>query len=371
MRVTRLTTSEELDALAPSWNCLSRGVPFRTWQWLATWWKNYGSGHELYTLAVHTGEDVLVGLAPFCRERHPTNGNVLSWLGSGEVCSDYLTILSSHEYEEAVGAALATWLIEHSSHREHAWDLLKLDGITTADSGLTGFVDILSAGGCSLHRRSDVSAWRIPLPPDWATFLANYSKSRRKHIRRWYRTVTEDPVFKVHLVSTPGELARGMQVLVDLHQRRFISRGEPGCFASTQFSDFLHESAERLLQSEMLELWWLEMDGRPIAAELDLTDGNVVYAYQSGVDPVSLEHSPGNLLATAVLHYAIENGRHSYDFLRGDEAYKQQWKATPVELLRCRVAANRVGSQLRHGVWTAGATLKDWVKGGLTLAGLH
>jgi len=101
MRVTRLTTSEELEALADSWNCLTRAVPFRSWQWLATWWKHYGDGRELYVLAVHNDDGVLIGIAPLFRERQTTGGLVLNWLGSGEVCTDYVTILSAHEYEKA------------------------------------------------------------------------------------------------------------------------------------------------------------------------------------------------------------------------------------------------------------------------------
>jgi CelD/BcsL family acetyltransferase involved in cellulose biosynthesis len=149
------------------------------------------------------------------------------------------------------------------------------------------------------------------------------------------------------------------------------SQGEPGCFASAAFSGFLHESAEQLLQSEMLELWWLEFDRRPIAAEIALVDGDTVYGYQSGIHPEALAHSPGNLLVTAILHHAIESGRKTYDFLRGDELYKQHWHAEPRQLLRCRVAANRPGSRLRHEVWTAGSTVKSWVKGRLNFAGLH
>ena len=110
MQVTRVSTISELQQLARDWNCLTRGNPFRSWQWLATWWKHYGASRELYVLAVHNDDGVLVGIAPLFRERQTAGGLVLNWLGSGEVCTDYVTILSSHEYQGAVRAVLATWL---------------------------------------------------------------------------------------------------------------------------------------------------------------------------------------------------------------------------------------------------------------------
>jgi CelD/BcsL family acetyltransferase involved in cellulose biosynthesis len=282
-----------------------------------------------------------------------------------------MTLLSSPDNEEAVRAALAAWLIEHASYREHAWDVLKLDGVAASDRGLAAFIELLSAAGCAQHRSCDPSCWRLPLPSTWEAFLACASKNRRKNIRRLQRQVTETPGLKVHRAQNAVEFETGMRVLTDLHQRRQASQGKPGCFASAAFDGFLRESGERLLQRGMLELWWLEIEGRPIASEIDLVDGDTVYGYQGGVDPQALDQSPGNLLLTVILQQAIESGRRAYDFLRGDELYKQHWNAAPVELLRYRVAANRAGSQLRHGVWTVGSTVKSWVKGGMSLAGLH
>ena len=53
-RVHPLTTAEELKPLAGAWNALADGVPFRSWEWLESWWRAYGAGpgRELFALIV-------------------------------------------------------------------------------------------------------------------------------------------------------------------------------------------------------------------------------------------------------------------------------------------------------------------------------
>ena len=67
IQVEWLSRAEELPALRPAWNALARGVPFRSWEWLESWWRAYGagSGKELYTLVVRDSQRQVMGLAPW------------------------------------------------------------------------------------------------------------------------------------------------------------------------------------------------------------------------------------------------------------------------------------------------------------------
>ena len=46
MQVERITTWPELAAIEADWNALAGGMPFRSWDWLATWWKHYGDSRR-------------------------------------------------------------------------------------------------------------------------------------------------------------------------------------------------------------------------------------------------------------------------------------------------------------------------------------
>jgi CelD/BcsL family acetyltransferase involved in cellulose biosynthesis len=168
-----------------------------------------------------------------------------------------------------------------------------------------------------------------------------------------------------HTVADAAQLEQGWAILVDLHQRRRQSLGEPGCFASPQFAAFHRDVAAAFLRDRRLRLHWLEWDGRPIAAEYHLAGDDAVYAYQAGIDPDALEMEPGRLISVAVIRQAIADGHRAIDFLRGDEPYKAHWRAEPRASMEFRVAARRLTSRCRHGVWLAGERMKQWVKGRL------
>ena len=367
MQVKRVSTIGELRQLTDDWNCLTRGVPLRSWQWLFSWWKHFESARELYVLTVTDASGNLIGAAPFFRDRDRAAGRVLRLLGSGEVCTDHLTILSTHEHEVAVAEAIAQWLVDAAADPQQRWDLLELEHVAAANKTLARLVDVLAEHGASVHTRPGMGCWKLPLAESWDAFLASTSKNRRRNLRRYARGLESLSDARFQIARNEADLARGWQILVDLHQRRRESLGQAGCFHSDSFAGFLREAASELLATNQLQLCWLESAGRPIAIECDLIGGDAVYAYQSGIDPAALEQSPGHLLTVAILRRAIDDGLRTYDLLRGDEHYKANWGASEDPAVSYRVAAGHWQPRLRHGLWTAGFAMKNWVKGGLTL----
>jgi CelD/BcsL family acetyltransferase involved in cellulose biosynthesis len=369
MQVSRIASFEEWSSLAPAWNFLTRGVPFRGWEWLSSWQRHFADESDLYVLAVRDDRGELVGAAPWRRQEVPLRGRVLSFLGSGTVCSDYMSLLATVEHEDAVARAIADWLIEAAKGAGAAdrWDSLELSGVATGDPAVDKLADYLLHGGCAVYRRQGIACWRIDLPGDWEEYLAGLSKSHRKQVRRLDRRFTEAKEAVLRTAGSPDEVAFGMKVLVDLHQRRRRSLGEPGCFADERFSAFLHEAASRLWEADALRLHWIELHGKPIAAEFHLAGKDGAYAYQAGVDPDALDDEPGRLITVATLRQAIEEGLRWFDFLRGDEPYKAHFRAAPVECQETHVSSPRAASHIRHGVWAAGDAVKHLVKLGLGL----
>lgn len=360
MRVRLLTKYADVVELADAWNHLARDVPFLRWEWLGTWWRHFGDGGQLFVPAVFDDDGALMGLAPWWLENHPGLGRVVRFLGSGDVCSDYLSLLTAEERERETADALAAWLYGEATDLR-LWDLLDLDGAVANDPAVQRLGEQGAARGVTVHQRDGLNVWRIELPPDWEKYLQLLAKSHRKHVRRALDRF-EAARMVLHTVATPEELARGWEVFVDLHQRRRISLGEPGCFASQRFHDFLREAAERLLTAGLLRLHWLEHRDRPLAAEFVFQGGQVAYVYQSGVDPDRLEDEPGHTITSVVLKQSIEQGLVGFDFLRGDEPYKRKWRATPRPLAQWRIVPHRALPQIRHTAWLAGGVMKNWLR---------
>lgn len=382
MRVVRFPMLDPLASQAGQWDRMARGVPFRSWAWASNWWRHYGDDPcradrktALFTLGVLDQADSLVGLAPWYAENSVAEGRVLRFLGTGEVCSDHLSVLCEPGREDLVAAALADWLSgarAGDNGRPHGrdsnrWDLLELTGVDAEDAVVRQLAEQLEARGNAVYRRAGPNCWRIELPTSWEAYLARLSKNHRKQIRRITRRMLATGRVRVHSVECLEDLPRAREVLIDLHRRRRVSLGEPGCFASSRFTAFHRDVMPDLLRSGQLRLDWLELDGEPVAAEYQLTGNGVVYAYQAGMNPDALEHSPGRMSHVAMLRQSIEQGDRALDFLRGDEPYKAHWRAEPRASLEIRVVPARAAARLRYGLRRAGASVKHWAKSGLRL----
>lgn len=76
-------------------------------------------------------------------------------------------------------------------------------------------------------------------------------------------------------------------------------------------------------QKDILRLYFLDIEGAPAATMLIFDWNDSYYLYNSGFDPDAFGHlSPGNILTTYTIKEAIEKGKKTYDFLRGEEIYK-------------------------------------------------
>ena len=76
---------------------------------------------------------------PWYLHYFPAKGWVLRWLGTGEVCSDYLSILCQAHDTDRVTETLADYLTgaDRGAGGPHAWDLLEIDGIAADDPPVT------------------------------------------------------------------------------------------------------------------------------------------------------------------------------------------------------------------------------------------
>ncbi|HJQ80511.1 MAG TPA: GNAT family N-acetyltransferase [Lacipirellulaceae bacterium] len=382
MTIELISTWSELASLDSQWNALAGDMPFRSWDWLATWWKHYGVGaaqlsangqpqsdqRQLYVLAVYgKGEDHgnaaeprdgLIGIAPWYLDRTIIHGNVLRWLGSGEVCTDHLSLICRPENRQEVAAAVAS---ELTANRDD-WDRIDLSAVDASDAAIAELVTAFEERDCVVSRQAADSCWVLELPPSWDEYLASISKSHRKQLRQLERRVLESERAGWHQVLSASELPAAWKILVDLHQRRRQSLGEPGCFASRLFHDFHREIAERLLARQQLRMSWLELDGSPAAAEYHLADASATYAYQGGVDPERLSDEPGRLSTICCLRAAMTEGHSRIDFLRGDEPYKAHWRAAPQPTFDYRIIPNRRLARMRGRVLNVTDAITGWMR---------
>jgi CelD/BcsL family acetyltransferase involved in cellulose biosynthesis len=359
MEVVRFVNIQELQVHAAAWDRLASGVPFRSWAWLATWWRHYGASSELYVLGVFDHGE-LVGIAPWYRTVTRQHGRTLRLLGDTEVCSEYGTILCQPGRDQAVAAALADWLLGVGHHDR--WDIAEISVTHPDDPMSISFGRQMAERGCRVHSRPGAGCWRVTLPSSWDDYLRLLSRDRRKKLRRMVRKYVDNGRAVWHTADTPEQLAVAQGILIDLHQRRRNTLGQPGCFAWPRYRAFHEEVLPALMRESNLGLHWVEFEGQPIAAEYHLLGHDVLYCYQGGIEPKHARLSPGQIATVFALQRAIEQGFRVFDFLRGDEPYKRHWRARLRQTVELRVVAPRTAARLRHGIWLTGLDLRQWTK---------
>jgi len=356
-----VTDPARLATLRPDWLALLRRSaadgPMLGPTWLTTWWRVFGplQGRRLRLTLFHDGGR-LVGLAPLLGRAHWYKPGLpfrrLEPLGSGEreedsICSDYLNVIAERGAERRVAAALAAAL---AAGALGPWDELVLPLMDGLDEMPGLLVEACRSAGLSAERTVTGAAPYAPLPSTWEGYLKGLGKKGRYAVLRCLRdfeTWAGGPT-RVERVRSAADLERGTAVLIDLHQRRWQSAGQPGRFAVPRFRQFHEAVLPRLLAEGALELAWLVARGEPVAAQYNLVWGDKVYFYQCGrrVD-VPDQVRPGTVLLALLIRGAIEAGRREFDFLDGEALYKRRLAAATRPVVRVRVARPSWREQIR------------------------
>jgi CelD/BcsL family acetyltransferase involved in cellulose biosynthesis len=360
LHLSQITNAEQLAAIRPEWNAIAGDNPFLGWDWADTWWRHYESPTvRLLVLAVRDDTGQLVGLAPWCICHSVTRGRVLKFIGSNEICGDRLTILATGEHRAAVLQRIAQAL---NTELQHQWDLVELTGVELANADIAELATLAQHAGNRTHVRPDLNCWKIALPDSWETYLAGVSRSRRNRTRKFLKRTIEAGKAEHRVLAAEEDFEAFFRTLVELHQKRRISIGEPGCFASAAYYNFHHEFARRMFAQQKLRLVVLYMQGQPAAVEYGFLGDGTIYHYQCGFDPALADAHPGWISLASTLRWAIEAGYHTLDMLRGDEPYKASFGAQPMPLVQTRIVGCQRSARLRHLAWRTQAAVKRWAR---------
>ena len=115
-----------------------------------------------------------------------------------------------------------------------------------------------------------------------------------------------------------------------LEKRDWLNAGRRAVF---------HETARAAQADGTLLLMFVEVNGQKASALFNFDYNNHVLVYNSGLDPASFgKLSLGEVLTAWAIQWAIENGRATFDFLRGNEAYKYRFGAQDTMVYKLQLA---------------------------------
>ncbi len=363
-----LTISEyrewaELKSIQASWSELVAQVPklsiFVTPQWLFSWWRAYGQDKRLCVLVLSDPQAGIVGIAPLYWESRRFTAlaklRVLRLMGDGSGDSDDLDFIVRPGYAPAVAEALLRWMLQTT------WDICEFDCLSSQSEVVTLLMNALRKLGwrCMTSQRPFT---RVALPESWETYLKQLTAKERQKVGIRLRRLQARHQVCFRRCERPDELPAFLETLFALHQKRWEARGEPGSFSLPERRRFYEEMTRALLSRGWLELWLMEMDGVPVAAQIGMRYGNCVYSLQEGFDPSYAGDSVGYVLRSHILRECIQSGARFYDFLYGDQESKQRWGADIGNYVDIHIARpGSVGAAYLAG-GQALQTGKDWLR---------
>ena len=342
-----LSIRNEIDAFS--------NVPFLKSSWMYPWIQTFCSPNEcrLSFLVVKDSESEIIGFAPLAMRESLKRGKHLTFVGSGKVCSDYMTFPAAPGCESQVARIVAQWCQDNAK----LWDRIELDGVTTDDSTVAEFAACFEKDGNNAEAVEILPSYRMPLPSSWEEVLRSLSKNSRKKYRRQARMLDEKAT--LHHATDAESLREGMQILETLHTARWNSLGEGGCFSFPGFGEFLGAMAEEKLNDGSLSLIWMTVEGQPIAADIGYFRGNGMYTYQGGMSPDHLDLEPGRAIIKSQIEVAIERGAKFIDFLRGDEPYKSRFITKRIENVRYEIAGRGTRARMIQSMLVVSRGLKS------------
>ena len=374
IRIECVRDAARLESLTSDFDRLSNGAAMQRLSWLMPWWNAYQVIHRLHVLVAYRGESVC-GILPLAETTSALTGRSLVFMGSGKVCSDDMGILAEPADSQEIAMAFATWLVESPDCCR--WDHLDLDGVRELNQTMEYFGQLLEAlTGSQIDRKPSSSCWAASLAGGQDAYLSRLSKRARKILCEAESFISSgNGTFEIAQSQEQAlEFAREIE---RMHQARWKEQGIDGCFSTNEFHEFLnnairtmwldpwrpeHVATEAVLPtgSQRVLVGLVRINDTVAAGSICIRDRDSLAMYLTGMNTEFAESRPGWMLNTCFIKHAIEIGCASFDFLRGDEEYKERLGGVPAVQHRWVVPANRLTSQMRNVAYRAAVSVKKW-----------
>jgi CelD/BcsL family acetyltransferase involved in cellulose biosynthesis len=319
-------TEERFQELEEEWSGLYAecipGNPFLSFEWSAACRTHVCRRSDLFVVTARAGGR-LVGVAPLRRERI-SGFRVVRFLAGG--WSDYSGFLCHPDTPEAEPA-----LLEALAGAEREWDLLALRQLARE---FTRLPHVRLPKGLGAETLSGEGSPYVAFAGDWQSLCAEgpgWLKGVQKRVRRFQRD--GGTVQRLKGDRAAEAITTAAQIESQSWQAQY---GDP-IFQRQSVRELFAEALRELEGRGELELWLAEMEGKPIAYEINFLSPDRIWLYRGGYDQEYARYGPGSVLEFYSIRTAWEEGRREYDYGSGCEPYKAE-RTNAVRQLQILVA---------------------------------
>ncbi len=318
-KIQDLKSFKKLDT---QWNNLLAISPiksaFLSWEWLYSWWNVYGDDRKLWIVSVWKDEK-LVGLAPLMLETRKKSGAMLKFLvNMGTPQSDAGGFLFDPSIE-GVADKLVTYILQHKSE----WDIAELNVLHYDGKEREALTRL--AGPEKFYIKEEINDhYYVGLDTDWEIYNKRLSKKFLHNLRRASRLADEMGLVEIRHYTGSSVKPELIQELIKINRQSHY----PRLYRSKEEQGLLFELIRNGGENHnWLDIYILHINNEAIAYEYGFVHEGRFESWRAGFNTSMPQNiSVGKLLSMKVIQKCIQEGYQEIDFLRGDEAYKLEWK---------------------------------------------
>ncbi len=186
-------------------------------------------------------------------------------------------------------------------------------------------------------------------------YLALITPKKRYQIRRSMKEYEKIGELKVLVAGSAEEALRIFEDLIELHQKRWTERGQPGTFSNEYYSDFHRKLISTRFEHGEIQLIKISAGNHVLGCLYCFVYEGKVYGYLCGFHYLKGHlYSPGLISHYLAVLYYINTDLNCYDFLEGDYPYKKSLATDYNEMQHIRIEKRN----MKYKLWKILTNLK-------------
>jgi CelD/BcsL family acetyltransferase involved in cellulose biosynthesis len=315
---------ESFDSLAELRNTgkgLQWNSPFILPTWMKVCWQHFHPNGEPYLIVVRDEQQV-IGIAPL-----QINDDIASLVGGDNVC-DYLDFIVIPGQEDTFFNVIFDDL--NKQHvKQLNLGLLRPDSVV-----MTKLTGVARNRGFKISSQQEDVSSEMDLPSTFDEYLMVLNTKQRHEVRRKLRRLDEAGSIKYSFLNGDS----GLEALLETFMHLFsLARDDKAHFMTSEMAVFFRSLGQAMAEIGLLRFGLLEIDTKPAAMVMCFDYNSTIYLYNSGYDPQYDSFSVGLMSKVLAIRESIQRGNKRFEFLKGNEIYKERLGGQEIPLYRCRI----------------------------------
>ncbi|MEA2573724.1 MAG: hypothetical protein QOH93_1022, partial [Chloroflexia bacterium] len=273
LKVSEVNSRTGFMQLQDEWNtlvCATMDLPFYRHEWFRIWLDNFAPGAHLRILVARDADSRLVGALPLIEERASLTGAPVRCLSAAaNEHTPRFDVIAERPEEAAVA------FVEHLKRNKH-WDVLHLPSVPPDGHAWR----LYEAAGVAGHPTGTWLGENSPcftIPATHDELHNRLDTKFKANLRRRHKKLAEKGQVTLERVSGGLDLAYHLEEGFAVERSGWKGREGTAIAQDRHVAGFYSELARFAAQDGSLALYFLRVDGKPVAFHYGLAYGSTYY----------------------------------------------------------------------------------------------